>query len=176
MTHWEGASLTCANEEHEPYVCPSFGEGGGLTMSLGILRWMIWLGEKQGDIFQSRRKHTAVSSLQTPALHHSGCTQTLLAALKKLLSAPKIYHLHLLCAAVQTSPEAQTPPLHYPLLCQPLGHLEASFAMIVRLAGQGTAEHHTANIFWLCPGCWLQRPTGNAATSNECPLVIKELY
>lgn len=37
MTHWEGASLTCANDECEPYVCPSFGEEG-LTMSLGILR------------------------------------------------------------------------------------------------------------------------------------------
>lgn len=89
-------------------------------------------------------------------LHHSGCTQTLLSALKKLLSAPKIYHLHLLCAAVQTSPEAQTPHLHYPLLCQPLGHLKTSFAVILRLAGQGTAQHHTANNFLavaLAAGC-----------------------
>lgn len=134
---------------------------------------MVWLEKKQGDVFQGRRKHTAVSSLQTPALHHSGCTQHLLSALKKLLSAPKIYHLHLLCAAVQLT---QTPPLHNPLLCQPLGHLETSFAMIARLAVQGTARHHTANIFWLCPGCSLQRSTGNAATSNECPFAIKELY
>lgn len=107
-------------------------------MSLGILRLMIWLEEKQGDIFQSRGKHTAVSSLQTPALHHSCCTQNPLPAPNKQLSAPKICHLHLLCAAVQISPEGQTAPLHYPLLCQPLGHLGASLAMIVRLAGRGT--------------------------------------
>lgn len=115
-------------------------------MSLGILRLMMWLEEKQGDIFQSRGKHTAVSSLQTPALHHSCCTQNPLPAPNKQLSAPKICHLHLLCAAVQISPEGHTAPLHYPLLCQPLGHLGASLAMIVRLAGQGTAEHHTAKL------------------------------
>lgn len=135
MTYWEGASLTCANDKCEPYVCPGFGEGG-VTMPLGILRLMICLEEKQGDIFQSKGKHTAVSSLQTPALHHSGCIPNPLPALKKLLSAPKICHLRLLCAAIQISPEGQIPPLYYPLLCQPVGHLEASFAMTGRLAGQ----------------------------------------
>lgn len=116
---------------------------GGLTVSLDVSRLMIWLEEKQGNIFQSRRNlpgdNTAVSSLQTPALHHSGCTQN-------LLSAPKICHLHLLCAAAQISPEAQTPPLQYPLLCQPLGHLETSFARIGRLADLDTADHRTTKI------------------------------
>lgn len=135
---------------------------------------MIWLEERQGDIFQSRRKHIAVPSLQTPSfwLHPNPtvCTQKTTLCTQNLPSAPALCSSPDLTRGTDT-----TSPL--PTALSAFGPPENQLCRDSKACWPGHCSASHSQQFSGCgPGCWLQRPTGNAATSNECPLVIKELY
>lgn len=158
MTHWEGASLTCANDECEPYVCPSFGEEGYFEMN------DLAGGKARGHLPEQEKTHCCTFIANSFWLHPNPtvCTQKTTLCTQNLPSAPALCSSPDLTRGTDTSafgpPENQL--CHDSKACWP-GHCSASHSQ--QFSGCG-------------PGCWLQRPTGNAATSNECPLVIKELY
>lgn len=156
ITYWEGASLTCAKDKYEPYVYPSVGDGG-LTVSLGILRWMIWPEQEKTHCCILTANPSAASVWLHPK--STICTQS-------LSSAPKIYPLHpksTLCSCSVQQPrsqQGQTPPLHYPLLCQPLGPPGNWLCHACKACWPGHCwASHSQNF-------WPQKSTGNAATSS----------